>query len=263
MGTGQMGAFVKVERVGRVTVATLNRPERHNALTLALAEELEQAVKEFEGDGDQGVMILTGAGEKAFCSGADLFEMGQETAIGTMTPMTPEQDICGVAHCGKPVIAALNGLAVGGGFELALCCDFRFAAEHVWFGLPEVQRGFLAGIAAVTLPQLMPFGNVMELMLSGERLSAADAYRLGLVQAVLPADKLMAEAIRRAERMAGYSPAALWGTKQVLRMWRDQSLEERHRYYEAIVKRVLDVGDMEEGVAAFREKRKPSFKKTF
>lgn len=258
-----MGDLVKVERTGRVTVATLNRPERRNAITLELAAELEQAVKDFEGNDDQRVLILTGTGKEAFCSGADLSDVRQDAAVGKMVPITPEQDICGLARCEKPVIAAINGLAVGGGLEMALCCDFRLAAEHVWFGLPEVERGFLAGIAAVTLPQMMPFGNVMELMLSGERLSAADAYRLGLIQAVLPADELMAAAMRRAERMAGYSPAAMWGTKQVLRYWRDQSLEERHRYYQVAVKRVLQSGDIEEGLAAFREKRKPAFKKAF
>jgi enoyl-CoA hydratase/carnithine racemase len=254
-----MAQVVKVERHGPVTVAVLNRPERHNALSLAMAAQLEAAVTEFGRDDAQRVLVVTGAGDKAFCSGADLFEMKTSVAPGDMAPLAPEQDMSGLNRCEKPVIAAINGLAVGGGLEITLCCDFRLAAEHAWFGLPEVERGFIAGVAAVTLPQLMPFGNVMELMLLGERLPAADAYRLGLIQAVLPADQLMAEAMRRAHRMAGYSPAALRGTKKVLQMWRDQRLEERHRYYQSIMQQVFQAGDIAEGLAAFREKRKAAF----
>jgi enoyl-CoA hydratase/carnithine racemase len=251
--------LVKTDRVGRVTVVTLNRPERHNALSLPLAAELEVAVKDFSSDPDQRVMVITGAGEKAFCSGADLIEMKENVAAQSFLPMTPSQDICGIGHCEKPVIAAINGLAVGGGFEIALCCDFRLASENAWFGLPEIERGFIAGIAVVTLPQMMPFGNVMELMLGGERLSAADAHRFGLVQAVLPQAELMKETMRRAEKMSTYSSAALWGTKKVLQMWRDQALEERHRYYQSIVQQVFMSGDINEGLAAFREKRKAAF----
>jgi enoyl-CoA hydratase/carnithine racemase len=254
-----MGDLVKVEKFDRVTVATLNRPERHNALSLALAAELTEAVTTFSRDRYQRAMIVTGAGDKAFCSGADLFDMKTQIGPGDMAPKTPEQDICGLLRCEKPVIAALNGLAVGGGFEIALCCDFRLAADHAWFGLPEVERGFVAGIAAVTLPQMMPFGNVMELMLLGERLQAADAHRLGLIQAVLKPEELMPEAMRRAEKMAGYSPAAVRATKQVLMAWRNQMLEERHRYYSVAVDQVFQSGDIAEGLAAFREKRKPVF----
>jgi enoyl-CoA hydratase/carnithine racemase len=256
-----MYQLIKTEKIGRVTLITLDRPERHNAISLALAAELEQAVAAFARDNAQRVLVVTGAGDKAFCSGADLSDMKREDgAGGEMIPLTPEQDICGLARCEKPVIAAINGLAVGGGLEIALCCDFRLAAEHAWFGLPEVQRGFLAGIAAVTLPQMMPLGSVMELMLVGDRLPARDAYRLGLIQAVIPANQLMAETMRRAEKIADNSPAAIWGTKQVLRYWRDQMLEERQRFYHVVGQRVLRSGDMEEGLAAFRERRKPEFK---
>jgi enoyl-CoA hydratase/carnithine racemase len=254
-----MGDLVKVERIGRVTVATLNRPERHNAISQALAADLRACVAEFERDDGQRVLVVTGAGDKAFCSGADLIDMKPKIGPGDMAPLTPEQDICGLAKSEKPVIAAINGLAVGGGFEIALCCDFRLAAEHAWFGLPEVERGFIAGIAVVTLPQLMPLGNVMELMLLGERLSAQDAKTLGVIQAVLPAAELMPEVMRRAEKMAGYSQAAVRGTKKILRMWRDQALEERHRYYQTVMQQVFQSGEIAEGLAAFREKRAPSF----
>ena len=250
-----MADELKVDRHGRVTVLTLNRPERRNALNAPLASALEEAVADFSRDNAQRVMIIAGAGDKAFCSGADLIEMKGLADEGLRLPVAPEQEILGVAKCEKPVIAAINGLAVGAGFELALCCDFRLAADGAWFSLPEVERGFLAGLAAVTLPRLMPIGAVMELMLVGDRLSAQDAFRLGLVQQILPASDLMAAAMQRAERMSRHSQAALWGTKQVIRYWRDRALDEHHRFYQQVIQRVFSSGDVAEGLRAFAEKR--------
>ena len=260
-------SILLVERKGPVTVLTLNRRERHNALSPALGLELKAAVAAFRDDPDQLVLIITGAGDQAFCSGADLKEMreGQADPAAQPTgkrplPMAPEPDMAGLLTCHKPVIAAINGLAVGGGLEITLCCDIRLAAEGAWFGLPEPGHGFIAGVAAVALPRLMPMGAVMDMMLAGERLPAADAYRLGLVQAVVPRERLMAEAMRRAEAMARSSPSALWGTKQVLRYWRDLMLQEHHRYYDAVVHRVLLSGDMIEGIRAFAEKRERRYR---
>ena len=261
-------SLLLVDRRGPITVLTLNRPERHNALSPALGSELKEAVSAFRNDPEQLVLIITGAGDKAFCSGADLKEMREGQAqpgssaakVRRPLPMAPEPDMAGLGACEKPTIAAINGLAVGGGLEIALCCDIRLAAEDAWFGLPEPGHGFLAGVAAVALPRLMPIGAVMDMMLAGERLQAADAWRLGLVQAVAPRDRLMGEALRRAEAMAKCSPSALWGTKQVLRYWRDLMLQEHHRYYEAVVHRVLLSGDMIEGVRAFAEKRERQYR---
>ena len=242
---------LKIDRQGRVTVFTLNRPERRNALSFSLAADIETAIAEFERDNAQRVLIITGAGDKAFCSGADLVELDR----GTQLPMAPEQDMMGIGRCEKPVIAAINGLAVGAGLEIAICSDIRLAAESAWFALPEVERGFLAGVAAVTLPRLMPIGAVMDLMLVGDRLAAEDAFRLGLVQQVLPADELMEAALQRAERMSRHSQAALWGTKQAIRYWRNRSLDEHHEYYRQVVQRVFTSGDLVEGLRAFVEKR--------
>lgn len=250
-----MADELKIDRHGRVTVFTLNRPERRNALTTALAEDLEQAVAEFDRDSAQRVLILTGAGDKAFCSGADLLEVRDVADEGLKLPTAPDQHMMGVGKCEKPIIAAINGLAVGAGLELALCADIRLCADTAWFGLPEVERGFLAGVAAVTLPRLMPMGAVMELMLTGNRLLAPDAFRLGLVQQVCDGSELMQAAMERAERMSHFSQSALWGTKQVIRYWRNRSLDEHHEYYKHVVNRVFSSGDVAEGLKAFAEKR--------
>ena len=254
-----MADELKIDRHGPVTVFTLNRPERRNALTTSLAKTFEETLAEFGRDNSQRVLIITGAGDKAFCSGADLSEMQGLADEGLKLPTAPDQDMMGVGKCEKPVIAAINGLAVGAGLELALCCDFRLAAESAWFAFPEVERGFLAGVAAVTLPRLMPIGAVMELMLVGDRFNAQDAYRLGLVQQVFSASALMEAAMQRAERMSRHSQAALWGTKQVVRYWRDRALDEHHKYYLQVVNRVFSSGDVTEGLKAFAEKRAPQY----
>lgn len=250
---------LQIERRGRVTILTLNRPERMNALTTSLIAELAQAVSEFNADPEQRVAILTGAGEKAFCAGGDLQAMGDDPGAGRALPMSHAPDIGGVAASEKPVIAAINGLAVAGGMELALCCDIRIAAEKSWFGLFEVSRGFLAGVAVNVLPRLMPFGAVMDLMLTGDRMPAAEAHRLGLVQQIVPRDNLLEAAVEKAEKIVRQSPSAVMGTKQVLRFWRDALLAEQQRYYEAVVHRVLLSGDMLEGPRAFTEKREARF----
>ncbi len=247
---------LEIERHGAVTVVTLNRPERHNALSVSMAESLKTAVTEFNADETRKVLIITGAGEKAFCAGADLMELSGETC---RLPITPGPDIVGIAACDKPVIAAINGLAVGGGLEIALCCDIRLAADVAWFCLPEPSRGFIAGIAAMILPRLLPIGAALDMMLTGERMSAEEAYRLGLVQKIVPRAKLMEEAQRKAQLMSAHSPAALAGTKKVLRFWRDIMLAEQYQYYDAVIHRVLLAGDLVEGLKAFQEKRAPNF----
>ena len=254
-----MADDLKVDRHGRVTVFTLNRPERRNALTAALAAELEEAVVAFDRDTEQRVAIITGSGEKAFCSGADLLEVKDVADEGLKLPTAPDQDMMGVGKCNKPVIAAINGLAVGAGLELAICCDIRVAADTAWFALPEVERGFIAGVAAVTLARLMPIGAVMELMLTGNRLSAQDAYRLGLVQQVCAGGELMAAAMERAEKMSRFSPSALWGTKQVIRYWRNRELNAHHEFYKNVTTQVFSSGDVAEGLRAFAEKRAPEY----
>lgn len=258
-----MSDELKIDRHGRVTVFTLNRPERRNALTQALADELEAEVAAFDADGQQRVLILTGAGEKAFCSGADLLEVRDDADAGTKLPLAPDQHMMGLGLCNKPVICAINGLAVGGGLELALCCDIRLASETAWFALPEAERGFVAGVASVTLPRLLPIGAAMELMLTGNRMSAADAWRLGLVQQVHAPEALLPRALEMAETMSRFSPSATWGTKQIVRHWRNRELDEHDAFYRETMATVFSSGDVAEGLKAFAEKRAPDYDLTW
>lgn len=245
---------VLVDRQGAVTILTLNRPEAHNAVSPDMITLLKEQMTAFDADETQKVMIITGAGEKAFSSGADLTKSGTN-----FMPVSDSPDVGGVTYARKPVIAAVNGLAIGAGMELSMCCDIRIAAEGAWFALPEAGHGFIPSLAAILLPRMMPFGVAMDMMLAGERLTADDALRLGFVQKLVPADQLLTAALAKAERMTRYSQPALWGVKQAGRFWLDIMLSEHQRYYEAVVHRVLLAGDVHEGLAAFRNKRKPEF----
>ena len=212
---------IAVEKQGHTTIFTINRPERMNAMSTTSAAELAAGIAEFQADPDQYVAIITAAGEKAFCAGGDLKEMAANAAGGRRLPISAAPDVAGLGACEKVTIAAVNGLAVGVGLELAICCDIRFASDNAWFGLTEVKRGIIGGIAVNVLPRLMPMGAVMDLMLSGDRLTADEAFRLGLVQRVVPQDKLLETALEKAETIGKNSQAAVWGTKQVLKYWRD------------------------------------------
>lgn len=254
---------ILIEKQGHTTIFTINRAERMNALTAAAAADLTAGVADFQADPDQYVAVITAAGDKAFSAGADLKEMADNAAGGRRLPVSSWPDIAGIAACEKVTIAAVNGLAVASGLELAISCDIRIASDNAWFGVSEVSRGVIAGVAANVLPRLMPMGAVMDLMLSGDRLTADDAYRLGLVQAVVPRDKLLETALDKAEMIAKNSQAAVWGTKKVLKFWRDAMIAEQQRYYEAVAHRVLLSGDVHEGPRAFTEKREPTFRQAW
>lgn len=254
---------VVVEYRGNTAWVTLNRPDVRNALSRDVNLKLQELAGGFDEREDVHVVVITGAGDKAFCAGADLKEVAGNVEGAGRLPMSAAPDIAGVAACEKVTIAAINGLAVGTGTELAISCDIRIAADHSWFGLSEVKRGIIAGVAVNVLPRLMPIGAVMDLMLTGDRLPADEAFRLGLVQRVVPQDKLIEAALDKAETIAKNSQAAVWGTKQVLKFWRDALIAEQQRYYEAVVHRVMLSGDVHEGPRAFAEKREPDFRQAW
>ena len=247
-----------VQTEGATTLITLNRPDQRNAMTAAMRDELIEVVAAFNADPSQRVAIVTGAGTSAFSAGADLKEMAS-TPTGGRVPMSRQPEIGGVASSQKPVIAAINGLAVAGGLELAISCDIRIAVPDAWFGLSEVQRGLVAGVAVTVLPRLVPYGVAADLVLAGTRLTAERALSVGLVQDVVEPERLLEAAFERAERIAQSSPTAVWASKQVMSYWRNLQVAEHQRFYEAVVHRALLTGDYREGPAAFAEKRIPNF----
>jgi enoyl-CoA hydratase/carnithine racemase len=250
---------LSVEKHGRVTLVTLNRPDKHNAMSHAMMADLAEAVRAFNADPEQYVGVITGAGDKAFSSGADLKDMASRLGSGERRP-AEWPDLAGISDGEKPFIAAVNGLAVAGGLELAVSCDIRIASTNAWFSLSEVKIGMVAGIGAAILPRLMPMGAAMDMILTGDRVSAEDAYRLGLVQKLTEPGKLLEAAFEKAETIAANSQAAVWGAKKIIKFWRDAMLAEQHSLYQAMAHRVLLTGDNLEGARAFNEKRPPNFK---
>lgn len=248
-----------VERQGHVTIFTLNRPQKLNSLGGTLSEELTSGMAEFNADHDQYVAIITGAGDRAFSSGADLTEMTERNAKGAPNVGTTSVDLWGVGNSAKPVIAAVNGLAVAGGLELSLNCDIRIAAEEAWFGVFEAKRGIMAGIAVNLLPRYIPFGDALYMLMTADRVTAADALRLGLVQKVVPRDQLMEESLRVAQMIASNSQVAVQAAKQVAYFWRNLAVRESLQYYQSINQRLMLCDDVLEGPRAFAEKREPKF----
>lgn len=256
-------ANIIVDKQDAITLITLNRPDQRNALTRAMRTEIGDLIRDFNADPEQVVAIVTGAGEQAFSAGADLKEMASEVENTDRIPISASPDIGGISDSEKPVIGAINGLAVAGGCEIALSCDIRIASTNAWFGLFEVKVGVIAGVGANILPRLVPMGTAMDMLLAAERLSAEDAFRLGLVQQLVAPGDLLDAAMKKAVAISRNSPTAVWGTKKIVKFWRDAMLAEQHRFYQAIANRVLLSGDVHEGPKAFAEKRPPKFSKNW
>ena len=244
-----------------VRILTLNRPDAMNALTLPMMQAEAECLEKFQDDDDAWVLIYTGTG-RAFSTGLDLTAAGEILAVPpekrpkTLTaPNAPE--------IWKPIIAAVNGYALGGGCELALACDIRVAADDSSFGLPEVKRALIPGAGACPrLPRLIASGNAFLMLLTGERIDAQEAYRVGLVQKVVPKERLLDEAFALAEKICENGPvavrlvkeAALRGMEMPLR---DALAQDRLM---SIRNRQTAPEDVEEGIKAFREKRKPDYR---
>ncbi|WP_083898401.1 crotonase/enoyl-CoA hydratase family protein [Nocardia vinacea] len=256
---GSLPSPLLEERRGHVLILTINRPEARNAINKSVADQLGRALADADSDHDIRAIIVTGAGNKAFCAGADLKALARGEEIGSDGPW----GFAGyVRHAvSVPTIAAVNGFALGGGTEIALASDLLVASDTATFGLPEVTRGVIAGAGgAFRLAAQIPPKVALELALTGEHITAARALELGLANRVVPADKLLETALEIAERISANAPLAVRATKRIARAISDGSYEtEAHSWtrtkHEA--RGVMSSEDSAEGVRAFAEKRSP------
>ncbi len=249
------------ERLGNTEVLTLNRPEAANSLNPPLMEELGSALQEILDDDDARAVVLTGAGERIFCAGMDLTALGDWNGEGQTDPDRAGARALGDFMGGtypKPLIAAVNGAAVGGGLELVLSCDLVVAADHARFGLPEVKRGLYAAGGGTLLSTRMPQALALELGLTGRLVGADRAERYGLVNRVVPAADLLAEATALAAEVAANGPLAVQLTKRLMRSAVTHGAAAGMATPEENTS-IFTSQDAREGAAAFMEKRDPSF----
>jgi len=251
-----------VRREGPVAVVTVNRPAVLNALNGRTLEELRQAMVAMRDDAGVRAIVLTGAGEKSFVAGADIGELAVLTPTAARDLARSGQGVFDlVESLGKPVIAAINGFALGGGCELAMACTMRLAAETARLGQPEINLGLIPGYGGTQrLVRLVGAGRAYELLLTGAPIAAAEAHRIGLVNRVLPAGELMAAALALATQLAGQAPTAVRYILDAVRGGADQSLAEGLALEATLFGLVAATEDMREGTKAFLEKRKPVFK---
>jgi enoyl-CoA hydratase len=251
--------FELTDGIARITV---NRPDKLNALNAIVIAELGDAVTRIETDSAVRGVILTGAGPKAFVAGADIGELTDQGATGGRSRAVAGQQVFRrLERCGKPVIAAVNGFALGGGCELAMACHLRVASEQAKFGQPEVKLGIAPGYGGtVRLPRLVGKGRALELLLTGDIIDAQEALRIGLVNRVVPADRLLPEAEAVLRSILANGPLAIRACLEAvdngLEMTIDQALLFEANYFGLL----SATEDMREGTRAFVEKRKPSFK---
>jgi enoyl-CoA hydratase len=250
-----------VEIRDRIAHVTINRPKVLNALNEKTVREIHDAFSSLGDSRDVGAVILTGAGEKAFVAGADINELAQMTPLGGEASSRLGQGaFCEIESLGKPVIAAINGFALGGGLELALACHIRFAADTAKMGLPEVGLGIIPGYGGTQrLPRIVGLGRALELITTGRMIDAAEAFRIGLVNAVLPAADLAAHAEKVAGEILTKGPLAVRCAMEAAIRGLDSTLEQGLAQESTYFGLLSATTDMREGLKAFLEKRKPAF----
>jgi crotonobetainyl-CoA hydratase len=255
-----MGEFCRVEREGRLTIVTIARPEVMNAIHPPACDEMAAAFDAFETDPDQWVAIVTGEGERAFSAGNDL---KYQAGGGDMKwPTSGFGGLTNRSGMDKPVIAAVNGLALGGGCEIVLACDLAVASENASFGLPEPRVGQLAlGGGLHRIPRQIPTKHAMGFLLTGRRVPAAEAHAMGLVNEVVPAGEALAGARRWAEAILECAPLSVRASKRVaLETFGHPTLESAMEARYPSIRTVLKSEDFVEGPRAFAEKREPDWK---
>lgn len=252
-----------VEKTNGVAVITINRPRVMNALDATTLRALQQAIGTLEEEGDIGALILTGAGDRAFVAGGDLAAVEQFTPLQARDFARLAQGVLDrIEQCAKPVIAAVNGFAVGGGCELAMVCDLRLAADTARFGQPEVKLGILAGWAGTQrLPRLVGRGRALELLLTGEMIDAAEAWRIGLVNRVVPAADLMPAALELAGRIAALPRQAIRFTRQAVHHGLEMDSSRAAEYEADLFALCFATEDQKSCMRAFLDRRTPRDRK--
>lgn len=258
------------EKRDRVAYITINRPEARNAIDAETGQALSQAWQDFSDDDEAWIAVLTGAGEKSFSAGADLKSLipnlsrASTSGDGARTERANDGGFGGITRgfeCWKPMIAAINGHCIAGGFEMMLACDLRIAVESATFGLAEVRWGIIPGAGGTQrLPRSIPLAKAMEIILTGEPISAQEAYQLGLINKVVPQGELMHEVDRLVGTLLERGPLALRAAKQAILQGLYMPMEEGLQLEQHLFRYLLSTEDAKEGPRAFAEKRKPNFK---
>jgi enoyl-CoA hydratase len=251
-----------LERDGAVAILTINRPTVLNALNSPTVDELRRAMLDLKRDATVRAIIVTGAGPKSFVAGADINELAMlAPTAGRDHALTGQHVFDVIENLGKPVIAAINGFALGGGCELAMACTLRLAADTAKLGQPEIALGLIPGYAGTQrLPRLVGKSRAMEMLLTGAPITAEEALRIGLVHRVVPAADLMTEARKLAAQLAASAPVALSYIINAVNKGCEMPFAEACQYEATLFGLVASTDDMREGTAAFLEKRKPLYK---
>jgi enoyl-CoA hydratase/carnithine racemase len=251
------------ETKGSIAKITINRPEAMNAFDLETARMMGERLKEFDADAALRVAIITGAGDKAFCAGADLKKMhggSHDGGINELWDFERQNRLGQRLQTVKPVIAAINGYCLAGGLELALGSDIRIASTNASFGSPEVRWSILHGFGAMRLPQTVGMSVAMEMLLTGERIDARRAYEVGLISRLVEPAALMRTAEEMAQQIASNGPLAIRVTKELAWRGLHEHPEDMLRFYAAVTALIHETEDAREGPRAFSEKRVPQFK---
>ncbi|HHU75665.1 MAG TPA: hypothetical protein GXZ24_02025 [Firmicutes bacterium] len=257
-----MYKFIRYEKEAPLAIITVIRPEVMNAMNNALVEEYALAFKEAENDDEVRALILTGEGEKAFMAGADIKEVQErDFVLGRKQTRRRQEVLNMLPEMPKPVIAAINGFALGAGLETALACTLRIASTNAKLGAPEVNLGIIPGDGATQrLPRVIGFGRAMEMVLTARMVDAEEAYRIGLVNKVVPLENLMEEAKKMAGSIINKSPLAIQYAKEAVNRSMEMGLNEGMAHESYLHALACATEDKKEGVAAFLEKRKAVYK---
>jgi enoyl-CoA hydratase len=252
---------VRTETREGICIITIDRPKVLNALNAQTIDEIAEAFEQARADASVKAVIVTGSGEKAFVAGADINELAKLTPItGKATAEKGQRIFRAIETFPKPVIAAVNGFALGGGCELALACHIRIASENAQLGLPEVTLGIIPGYGGTQrMVRLLGKGKALELICTGDRIGAAEAEKIGLVNRVVPADQLMSTAEEMAKKMASRGPLAVRAAIEAVMVGSDMGFDEGQVLEATLFGLLASTDDMKEGMNAFLEKRKADF----